>query len=253
MFPSLISFVGVDAKTDLDALLEIQDLDLLPEDLNEPIIEWGVLVSPQRAGKQNRYPSIDFAKEFIFNGKFETIAKSIHLCGGAVDDYLYRPESDIGFLANYSKARLQLNFAMDKYDPVELREIILDKLLVERHEIILQYNKSKKKFVDDLILKLKERNAILPNLSILYDGSGGFGRTIEKFEPPVGEYFTGYAGGLNPDNVKDIITNINSVVGEYDYYIDMESGIRTNDLLDLEKCKSVIATARKFVNFPIFE
>lgn len=255
MTPSLISFVGVDHKTDQEAILALQDTDFISFESKEPTFEWGVLVSPERAGKQNRYPSIDFAQDFIQNNGFGTSARSIHLCGKAVDDYLFSPNSEIGFFASHAIARLQLNFAIDKYNLDEITDIIINRLVYERHELILQYNKSKQKFVDNLLQKMRDggNDPATVNLSILYDGSGGFGKVIEKFEPPINGCYTGYAGGLKPDNVGEIIKNIGKIAGDQEYYIDMESGIRTDDFLDLEKCKSIISTVKNLSELEIFE
>ena len=47
----------------------------------------------------------------------------------------------------------------------------------------------------------------------------------------------GFAGGIGPDNVLDVIRDI----GPRDpYWIDMESGVRTDDKLDLAKVRRVL-------------
>lgn len=58
--------------------------------------------------------------------------------------------------------------------------------------------------------------------------------------PPIPYHFTGYAGGIGPDTVAGIVEAIEKVnPGLAPYYIDMESGIRTNDLFDIDKCLEV--------------
>jgi hypothetical protein len=238
IFPIVVSFVGVDTQTDLDALRAIQDLRHLGD---APVIEWGVLYSPQRAGKQKRYPTLNFVEDFLMNEANANIRMSLHLCGAAVEEYLYDENSVARKLVNEGLCRTQLNFAMDKYDAEELANLIVKLVVSEGHNLIVQHNKSKKKFVETLISKFQNVTNTTGWVDFLYDGSGGFGRVIEKFDPPINGYFTGYAGGLKPENVEQIVRGIGKVAND-NYYIDMESGVRTNDLLDLEKCKAIMQT-----------
>ena len=78
-------------------------------------------------------------------------------------------------------------------------------------------------------------------INLLYDGSGGFGREIEQVHTPDDNHFTGYAGGIKPENVVKIVNFIeNSNPKDKKYYIDMESGIRTDNIFSVEKCCQVI-------------
>jgi phosphoribosylanthranilate isomerase len=45
----------------------------------------------------------------------------------------------------------------------------------------------------------------------------------------------GYAGGINPDNAAEVVSRIQADR----YWIDMETGVRTGDWLDLDKCEAV--------------
>ena len=68
-------------------------------------------------------------------------------------------------------------------------------------------------------------------VSQLYDVSAGRGLVPESFPKHPG-YMVGFAGGINPDNVEEYLKNINC---NADYWIDMESGVRTDNKLDLDK------------------
>ena len=48
----------------------------------------------------------------------------------------------------------------------------------------------------------------------------------------------GYAGGINPENVVDVVRELNDIC-ETDFWIDMETGIRTNDKFDVKKCEEI--------------
>ena len=53
--------------------------------------------------------------------------------------------------------------------------------------------------------------------------------------------FCGYAGGLNPDIIGVTLPVIAACVpAGQPYWIDMESGVRTDDRFDLDKCEFVM-------------
>jgi phosphoribosylanthranilate isomerase len=69
----------------------------------------------------------------------------------------------------------------------------------------------------------------------LFDTSGGTGKVPASWPKYPGR-FVGYAGGINPANVRDIIDQIDA---SGPYWIDMENGVRTNDRFDLDLCRQV--------------
>lgn len=222
----LISFVGIDENTNLEELWN----------LNCPVTcEFSVLFSDERSVKKFvRYPSYDFCKKFLQNKNVTDKKLSIHLCGSSVERYLSQ-DKDMIELCEFAN-RIQLNFNINNYQDYELlSKRILDVTNLYNHTVILQKNASKNKFLEHFLNKKPN------NCNLLYDSSGGFGRVISTVEAPLKEYFTGYAGGLNPENVKSIVDLIeNSNVNNNKYYIDMESGIRENNIFCLKKCAEVI-------------
>lgn len=237
----LISYVGVDTKTDLDRL--IREFNAIN---STRMFEFGVLYSAGRAGKQNRYPSYADClriKEKIWNEESPEqrfLNVSVHLCGDeAIEGFL---DCDPKIIDLCRDARVQLNFKMDNYkDSDRLYERIakVQRIRNVYHEenVILQMNKSKSLFMNSTVLAHTEARQLF---DILYDGSGGFGRVLSNPSPPIPYHFTGYAGGISPDTVTGIVEAIEKVnPGLAPYYIDMESGVRTNDLFDIDKCLEV--------------
>lgn len=57
----------------------------------------------------------------------------------------------------------------------------------------------------------------------------------------------GYAGGFNPDNVAEKLSFLmeNSQVG--DFWIDMESGVRTDDWFDTDKVRRVLRICKEVI------
>ena len=74
----------------------------------------------------------------------------------------------------------------------------------------------------------------------LYDVSFGTGARPDRWPapPPAGGPFCGYSGGIGPDTVEEILARIAAPEGAL-YWIDMESGVRTDGAFDLAKCEAV--------------
>jgi len=74
----------------------------------------------------------------------------------------------------------------------------------------------------------------------LYDVSFGTGARPDRWPapPPAEGPFCGYSGGIGPDTVTEILARIAAPDGAL-YWIDMESGVRTDGAFDLAKCEAV--------------
>lgn len=257
----LISFVGVDEQTDINALLQFDNVNQrkFEEFDNVPYIEYGFLYSATRALTDDlRYPPLDFiAKNVkILTGMFA--ATSIHLCGKeAIGAYL---SLDPQLHEIIGDSRVQLNFAMKDYNIDMLVDLLLRVSLTHALPLIVQANKSKEAFIATLLKRMKIQKIAgdsMANIDILHDGSGGFGHEIANVIRPYAGIFTGYAGGLKPGNIERILDLIETTIPSYDdkmdtaddeYYLDMESGVRTENRFDLVKCQHVVDEAINYIN-----
>jgi hypothetical protein len=213
MKPKFVTFTGVDDKTDWDKL----------EDLSAWYpIEWGVLVGG-RLGS-NRYPTdierLDMKdREIVGAG----CSFSLHMCGEYAQAALFPDASEkTELIRQLAKAkifgRIQINAG--KYD---IPNLIRFQEFVGK-PVIMQ-------------ARGKEFPEPLTGIQCLHDLSGGKGR-VPKFRPvqPPETVLVGYAGGIGPDNVVQVLSEINA----HNFWIDMESKIRdTDDWLDLNKCEAV--------------
>ena len=227
-----ITFTGIDERTDIDRLREIQQI--------YPIAEFGVLTSYHWYENGNRY--LDPRKfKNLFGNKLNL---SLHLCGRAAHDFALGKSSDIHYLTwgkyNLFK-RIQLNLSNHNDNPE-----IVSGSLYDYQEIIIQ-----QKSIDniDLYKRTVEDRIERPyagGVSVLLDASGGRG-----IDTPIEILKTkakvGYAGGLNPENVADKLEYLfENVPG--DFWIDMESGVRTNDWFDLDKVTRVLEICQPIIN-----
>lgn len=94
---------------------------------------------------------------------------------------------------------------------------------------------------------------MISNHQVLFDGSGGLGKSPETWTAPLLDKLCGYAGGLGPNNLMTELDKIKNQVQEcgglidFHTWIDMESKIRTDDKFDLAKVVDVAKIARKFI------
>lgn len=232
---SLVSFVGVDTKTDIQDIIDFRE--------NFPVIpkrkyEFSVLFSETKSlTKDMRYPDYDFCSHFLGYMAGRSVLASIHLCGSVIDKYLAEDPKIIDLCLHASRIQLNLNIAnYNDYDKLSSDLIrMVDK---HEHHLILQQNKTKEKFMNCF---LNKTNITTEQVSLLYDSSGGFGREITTVNPPDIDHFTGYAGGLKPSNVTKVINLIEAAnTNDMSYYIDMESGVRSNNLFSVDLCKQVV-------------
>lgn len=245
---NLISFVGVDSQTDLNHLE-----DLLKK-YREIDIEFSILYSEIRSNKSKkndlRYPTYDecrniLTKLFDLREVHQNLMVSVHLCGTDANTMFLKNSEHIRELTDQAD-RVQLNFNLDKFDADNLFLSILDlKMKGNEKHLIFQNNHRNKEFLERIGIYVERK-------SFLNDASGGNGKEIKEITPAkeLNANIIGYAGGINPDNVVDIIQNISDSNPEWSrrnkkIYIDMESGIRSIDeynksVFDLNKCEDII-------------
>lgn len=187
-----------------------------------PFVEWGILFSQKREG-QARYPDEDWRIEMGQLRKRCPIALAFHLCGQASRDTLSGSRRWVGMMVGQGPFRVQLNGYTPIAPALESLRPDIEWVLQVRSEQDLEH---------------ASHDANRLDASVLFDPSGGKG-----FEPfswpraPLGLRL-GYAGGINPDNVLDVLSAIGPV--PHDFWIDMESGVRTNDRFDVGKARSVL-------------
>lgn len=217
-----VTITGADDDVDPSAL----------EDLSRefPFVEWGILRSSKREGTP-RYPSRKWVR-----GLGDKLSRlSIHLCGEE------SRQAQLGLVDTWYDTyptiftRIQINGYKLADGPIGLKRASTK--LVYGETFILPFND------EALALPVACDAAVLPGGEVLFDPSGG--RGVEPFRwatapaPVRGvvDVRMGYAGGIGPDNVVDVLRDIGPVRPTW---IDMESGVRTGDKFDLAKVRRVL-------------
>lgn len=222
-----ISFAGIDSKTNLEELIELQK--------DFPIAEFGFLYSKNWEQNGNRYMNPENIRQYQNKG----INLSLHLCGGYARGLLKKGDwSDV--LEVFKEDlnifnRIQLNVVGSKYKhdewiikvPEEVQEVIIQQYSFDKMPVFKSYLNSDK----------------TENISILMDTSGGKGIYTKDFDiDDFGKDIKiGFAGGINPDNCIEVIERMENLLPkEINYWIDMEQGVRDkSDWFSLEKCRIV--------------
>ena len=193
-----VTISGADDSVDPSALVALS--------AEFPFVEWAILLSDKRLGTP-RYPSRDWMARLLSGPPLRLAA---HLCGQHTRNFLTTGTS---FL-HERFARIQVN---------GWRRPEAEALDNMRHEkrLILQCRS------EDTLQQVANDAAALGNADVLFDPSGG--RGIESFRYPPTPYgcHLGFAGGIGPENVCDVVGEISMGAGvRPDFWIDMESGVR---------------------------
>lgn len=218
--------------TGADDQVDVRDLESMGAEY--PFVEWAILLLPARAGTA-RFPTLDWISDFA--GRYKG-HKAMHLCDDGFLGFVAGDKDVLSLMKGFQRIQLNLKFGdvEGKYDPAELASRVRS---LPQTEFILQYTKEKK----GLLPLFRD----IPNHAVLFDESAGRGISPDSWDKPLEGHFCGYAGGMNPGNVAGNIDMISKVADGYLTWIDMETGVRTDDVFDLAKVRRVLEIAAPFV------
>lgn len=196
-----VTFTGLDENTNPDDLVKIQN--------QYPDVEWGILLSSKWSDNNHRFPDPSTLIE-RFGGR--GLRLSGHLCGELAREVAR------GF---WTKTEEVLGDTMEIFQRVQVNEPVAGfywdakPLPWNLQELIQQ-----RKFPEDI-----DYSPVSKGFSVLLDPSGGCG--IPSMPVPTGySGKIGYAGGIGPLNVKDVLREIQRIPEDGEVWIDMESSVR---------------------------
>ena len=254
-----ITFTGAGQKTSFSRMRRISAAN--------PLVEWGVLYSATKAGKENRFPSLEWLEKFAQKANKSRMNISLHLCGEIVWDMLEQHHHNgalnpellriYELASNFGRVQLNINHCRKKKlveSPLlssrtqqDHNDFVCFLGKLSRNEnrtrVILQWNEANQ----DLCKSLRAQDC----LEVLIDSSGGRGVAPERWPslPMAEARRVGYAGGLGPANIAHQLQAIDAAADDRTFWVDMEAKIRTeDDFLDLNKCEEVLAVAREHVD-----
>lgn len=235
-----------------------------------PLVEWAILFSQNKQGS-GRYPGKEWTTKLqAYWDDRDDLPLAAHMCGRWTTEFV-KGEFTFGKQEFDSYGRLQVNMTDDTFMSLDFQKlldvykagcgieidfapsiILQTKRAFQRHEWLALINKNLRDcytytytFKEDEGPKGPED---LFQFQLLYDVSGGKGIQPKKWHPPVEGVRCGYAGGIGPDNVVEILKKIGDVAGETPFWIDMETKVRDDaDKFDIVKVESVLEQVHTYL------
>ncbi len=209
-----VTITGADDQTSIAWMLKTQH--------RYPFVEWGILVAKSQVGVP-RYPGKDWLAGLT---KWQAeLTTSVHVCGRFVRCICEGDWTELGYshgeLIGGAK-RVQLNFHAHVH---KLEEPFFDTAKHISQETGFQLIFQLYGVNDDLMQRARQRGI---DAVPLFDRSGGAGVLPESWPVQTPGLYSGYAGGLGPENVLDQIEKI-AAVATGDIWIDCETRVRTPD------------------------
>ena len=207
--PTFIAFTGIDR------------IDLLPGmkrlSARYPI-EWGVLIDPDQEEKA-LFPDAATRATLLAERELRWAA---HVCGTGAREIVAAPLATS--LAVSGVQRVQVNHSFQGSAP----------------EQIAATRDYGRRLGVRTVLQCASDFPTEAGVDWLYDVSFGTGVKPDRWPAPSAADgpFCGYSGGIGPETVGEILARIAAPAGAL-YWIDMESGVRTNGAFDLAKCEAV--------------
>ena len=204
--PSFVTFTGVDERTSIAALQGLS---------GRYPIEWGVLLHPHPPGPL--FPNADTIEKLRGAG----LRLSAHVCDNFARDIAAGEKPRLN-LAGFS--RVQVNHGRNG----ATEEVIANVQAYAASQGLRAALQCSGAFPAD------------GRVDWLYDVSFGEGVKPSAF-PVLSQSFPlcGFAGGLGPDNVREVLSEQLAVATGVPFWIDMESGVRTGAYLEVDKCQAV--------------
>ena len=206
--PSFIAFTGIDSLETINGLQALS--------ARYPI-EWGILIDDAQTHNP-LFPDAAKRQTLLKAGGLRLAA---HVCGDEARKIANAPMTVTTDLTGFQRVQVNHSFSGSS---------------AEQIENTVRFGRQKGL---RMMLQCKESFPADTRLDWLFDVSFGKGMTPKSWpKMPVSGPFCGYSGGIGPDHAAAVVKSINAPQGEQ-FWIDMESGIRTDNRLDLGKCEAV--------------
>lgn len=237
--PNKVTITGADDATDIT--------DLAALSRGYPRAEWALLYFPEKMGGP-RNPSTQWRNRFAESRrKYPFIQAALHLCGNQIYRDILEdvtlPEF-VDELGRYDRVQVNINAREPVFSDDEIEQIYA---FVQAHakHVILQFHISTRSAIHNYLEKHPD---LIQDgkVSVLLDASGGRGIAPGRWPSPLraaGQPVPmGYAGGIGPNNIKEVAKQIAALVPSgAEFWLDMESNVRTDNQLDIPKVAAVLA------------
>lgn len=222
-----VSLTGADDHTSVPELVKLTE--------QFPFVEWAVLYTPHREGV-GRNPGRAWREVF-----FEALAphSAVHLCGAQAFEQLLTGSLSPEIL-RAQRMQLNINVRRDDFSHAQVLEVFARALDLSP-AVILQYHPRSAELVERFLASLPEADAA--RFHVLMDASGGTGRSPARWIRPAAldRSYVGFAGGLGVANIREALHDLS--LYHRPYWVDMESGVRTDERFDVAKAALILEIA----------
>lgn len=233
----LFDFITITGADDNVELAFLEDIST-----QYPYVEWGILFSESRQGSP-RYPSHEWITSLVYEffPKW-ALSFSAHLCGSICERIIR--DVDLKFLEEHIGplfTRLQLNSFPELSEMAANVNALASAFRADGVEIVLPIPNDR--------VAAACRSTFLTNVSFLYDSSRGQGKSPDGW-PAItleNDAYVGFAGGINPDNIKEVLDTLCARPGDRHFWLDLESGARTDDQMDRKKVEQILKISETFL------
>lgn len=220
----VITFTGADAKTSYGWIKDICRKYTTPSGYTA--VEFAILRSP-KVCQSPRYPDRETIRQiasYVYPGSL-----AFHLCGRYARMVFDLEWTELCDIVDFSLVgRVQVNSTeCDEKAMVTLQRFSAHIGL----PVIMQWR--------------GDSFPCVPGIQLLQDRSGGKGIAESSWISPdnlciKSRSLFGYAGGLSPDNIAAALPKIRMAAKGRPFWLDCESGVRTDDWLDKEKVEAMM-------------
>jgi hypothetical protein len=221
----------------------VQDIDeMLKISTEYPQVEWGILLSKNNTGS-HRFPSVPWLQSLATMQRNHpgVLNLSAHLCGRWVRDVFIEGKAEFFDVVPMDIfKRVQFNFHAQRHMVNDGIAVELLKSKFQPYEMIFQFDG-----VNDELIRVCTDAGL--KAYPLFDQSGGAGILPDSW--PQAKGYSGYAGGLSPENVAYEIMQMRQSCNGNDIWIDAETKLRTeNDaVFDLDRVRDYIKNAQPYM------
>ncbi len=226
-----VSLTGPDNATELTALEALSQ--------RYPFVEWALLYVPHNEGAP-RNPAQRWRQAF-FESRLRGNS-AVHLVGAKAFNQLLANDLPRELL-DADRLQLNINARRPEFSDDQVLEVYRRALDIVP-AVILQFHDATAPLVHRFLAGLVPADR--SRVHVLVDASRGTGIQPAGWRVPRGleNVFCGFAGGLGPENVAPVLGEL-SRLGK-DFWVDMETGVRTDNSFDLAKAQAVLAAAERF-------
>lgn len=227
-----VTLTGADDSTDPKQLATLSNWF--------PFVEWGILLSESQTGGP-RFPSLEWLSS-LYDTFLDhpNMVLSFHVCGKWVREICggnWTPLfANTGKILDFGK-RVQLNFhASTHLLTPDFVPKAIERCEEQDWQVIFQCDG-----VNDHLVSGAYDDGL--NAVPLYDKSGGAGVVPDQWPGAMKGIYSGYAGGLGPDNLATELEAIALAANGERFWVDMETKIRSRDdrTFDLTACQECLA------------